>query len=129
MLFSTIVSEKQSKQTYYNFQNNEKNPERFIRELNLMSKKLIYFLMYSGVPKEVIPLVLCKASNYNVDTVKRDLYRQLKNNKYCIICGSSKNLTLHHIKPIKDYPELKYRYDNLRPICKKCHKNLHEYEG
>lgn len=69
MLFSTMVSEKQTKRTYYNFQNNETNPERFIQELNLMSKKLIYFLMYSGVPKEVIPLVLCKASNYNVNTI------------------------------------------------------------
>lgn len=129
MLFSTMVSEKQSKRTYYNFQNNETNPERFIQELTLMSKKLIYFLMYSGVPKEVIPLVLCKASNYNVDTVKRDLYRQLKNNKCCVICGSTENLTLHHVKPIREYPELKYRHDNLKPICKSCHKNLHDWEG
>ncbi len=28
---------------------------------------------------------------------------------------------VHHIKPLKDYPELALVQSNLRPLCNKCH--------
>lgn len=126
--YSTMTNETQCKRTYYNFSNNEINPERFNNEVITMAKKTVYYLMYSGVPEYVIPLILQKASLYSPQTIKRDLYKKIKNNKVCVICGESKDLDLHHVKPIRDYPELKYRLDNLKPICKNCHKNLHDLE-
>lgn len=126
--YSTMASETQSKRTYYNLKNDEKNPSKFTNELTDMAKKTVYFLMYSGVPEYIIPLVLQKASLYDPEVIRRDLYKRCKNNKCCVLCGSKDHLTLHHVKPVRDYPELKYRYDNLKPICKTCHDNLHFWE-
>ena len=28
---------------------------------------------------------------------------------------------VHHIKPLRDYPELATVQDNLKPLCNKCH--------
>lgn len=125
--YNTFISERESKNTFHKL-SNKQGDANFIGELDKMSKKTVYFLMFSGVPKELIPIVLQKASTYSVEDVKRDLYKKTKKANTCIICGSDKDLTLHHIKPIKDFPELKYRFDNLKVICKKCHENLHYWE-
>ncbi len=125
--YNTFISEKESKNTFHKL-SNKQGDSNFKGELDKMAKKTVYFLMYSGVPKELIPIVLQKANTYKVEDIKRDLYKKTKKANNCIICGSDKDLTLHHIKPIKDYPELKYRFDNLKVICKSCHKNLHDWE-
>lgn len=128
--YSTMTSETQAKKTYYNLLNDETNPSKFTRELQDMANKTVYFLMYSGVPEYIIPLVIQKASLVNPKTIQKDLFKRVKTNKYCIICGENRarDLTLHHVKPVKDYPEFKYRYDNLRVLCKSCHDNLHYWE-
>lgn len=36
---------------------------------------------------------------------------------------------VHHIKPLKDYPELGYMMDNLTCLCHSCHNKLHPERG
>lgn len=128
MLYKKILtSEKQAKETYHDLSDTV-NETAFKDTLNEMAKLTIYFLLYNGVPANIIPLVLANTVNYQPYNIQREIHRSIKKNNNCLICGSSENLTLHHIKPVREYPELKYRFDNLKPICKQCHKNIHKYK-
>lgn len=33
---------------------------------------------------------------------------------------------VHHIKPVRKYPELALSIDNLRCLCRNCHENAHK---
>lgn len=37
--------------------------------------------------------------------------------------------TVHHIKPLEDYPELALDIDNLESICPSCHNKEHPEKG
>lgn len=123
--YNTYTSEKQTKKTYHVL-NNEQGENKFEEELQRLAKNTIYYLLYNGVPENVVPMVLEATKNYKTYDIKKDVFRKKKKNNCCVICGSTKNLTLHHVKSIKDFPELQYRAENLKPICKTCHENLHE---
>lgn len=45
----------------------------------------------------------------------------------CRICGDDKggNLNAHHIKPYRDYPELRYEVSNGVTLCEACHIKIH----
>ena len=49
----------------------------------------------------------------------------LDENKECFICGTHKDLDIHHIKQCKSYNEEYYNPNNLIVICTKCHKAYH----
>lgn len=55
---------------------------------------------------------------------KRKEIKELYDGK-CAICGSSKNLQVHHIVPIQIIPTLKLDNDNLIAVCEKCHREIH----
>lgn len=38
----------------------------------------------------------------------------------CVKCGSTENLTVDHIKPIVQYPELAYEVSNGQTLCEGC---------
>jgi thymidylate synthase (FAD) len=46
----------------------------------------------------------------------------------CIECGSTEKLHCHHIKTVKEYPELAYDMDNIELLCSSCHSR-HHHEG
>ena len=48
-------------------------------------------------------------------------YRRLVKKEQCAICGSVKNLLIHHI----DGNRHNNTIDNLIVVCKKCHQNYH----
>ena len=53
----------------------------------------------------------------------------LKRNPLCEVCESKGIITpailVHHIKPVKDYPELRLDKKNLMSLCNRCHENIH----
>ena len=53
------------------------------------------------------------------DVLFRDGYK-------CTRCGNDKNLEVHHILPIRLFPEKAFDLDNGVTLCKKCH---YEEEG
>lgn len=60
-------------------------------------------------------------------------------NKLCLICGSNKNIEMHHLKPIKYNPKNNNNFKRILsdfsrkqiPICKSCHVKIHsgQYSG
>jgi 5-methylcytosine-specific restriction enzyme A len=51
--------------------------------------------------------------------------RYLREHPLCVDCRAKYRLTpateVHHIRKLKDYPQLKYAEDNLMALCHKCH--------
>lgn len=58
-----------------------------------------------------------KYRNWRKECLKRD------NNK-CSEC-SEEAVCVHHIKQVKDYPELILEISNWKSLCQKCHDNIH----
>lgn len=54
----------------------------------------------------------------------------LLSKKICIECGETKKklLVVHHIKPFKEYPHLRYDKKNAQILCRRCHINHHRKE-
>ena len=96
-----------------------------VKTLERISKNTIYYILASGVPEEVVPIVLGRSLNYSASEIGRDLFRKKRKNSSCLICGSSENLTIHHLRPVNENPELKYNYNNIKVICSNCHKSIH----
>lgn len=42
----------------------------------------------------------------------------------CRVCGTSENLTVHHIVPITRDESLAYALENLATVCRRCHGRL-----
>ena len=97
-----------------------------VTTLERISKNTIYYILASGVPEEVVPIVLNKSLTYEPSRIGRDLFKSKRRNSSCLICGSSENLTIHHLRPVRENPELKYNYNNIKVICSDCHKSIHK---
>lgn len=52
------------------------------------------------------------------DILQRDHY-------VCQRCGRTGANIVHHIRPVKDHPELKRDPANLETVCERCHNALH----
>lgn len=44
----------------------------------------------------------------------------------CVICGSTKDLEVHHIKPFAQFPEERLNIENGVTLCSACHKQVHK---
>lgn len=69
------------------------------------------------------PSYLRKTKEYKEfrkEVLKRDNYR-------CAKCGETENLQVHHIKPVKDYPNLVMNFDNVQTLCLLCHSKTESY--
>ncbi len=50
---------------------------------------------------------------------KREILK--RGNYKCAMCGSTERLEAHHIKPIKDFPDLRHELENGMCVCHQCH--------
>jgi hypothetical protein len=64
--------------------------------------------------------IVINIQKFKKDFLRRE-YRTHKNN--CFICKEDRNIEIHHIIPIVDLGNNKYR--NLIPICHECHMKIH----
>lgn len=39
----------------------------------------------------------------------------------CVVCGSSENLEVDHVEPVRERPDLAFSVDNLQTLCASCH--------
>jgi 5-methylcytosine-specific restriction protein A len=46
----------------------------------------------------------------------------------CTECGERGRLEVHHIKRVKNHPELAYDLSNLKTLCGKCHARVTRIE-
>ena len=64
------------------------------------------------------------------ESIKRRSFRrrQLERQPVCQFCGkplTMETLSIHHIKPISERPDLVYEPDNCISLCKRCHVEHH----
>jgi len=55
-----------------------------------------------------------------LNTIWKDTVKKRDGNK-CLKCEKTENLSCHHIKPWKKYPELRFEVSNGMTLCKVCH--------
>ena len=123
--YKLFCNEKEAKANYDKI-TGLRTEEAFKVTLDKLAKNVIFYLLANGVPEDIVPIVLANARTLEPTKVGRDIFRKKRNNSSCIICGTESNLTIHHLKPVNKYPELKYNPNNLKVICSECHKELHE---
>ena len=59
-------------------------------------------------------------AEWRSEVFERDGYK-------CQLCGQiGGNLNAHHIRPFKDYPDLRFDLNNGITLCEKCHRSLHK---
>lgn len=59
---------------------------------------------------------------FTASTEWRNVAKQVRlRDGACQACGTTRDLTVHHIRGIHDAPELRYDPDNLTTLCRSCH--------
>ncbi len=43
----------------------------------------------------------------------------------CRDCGQLAVLEVHHVRPVRERPDLAYSLDNVRTLCRPCHLRFH----
>lgn len=56
-----------------------------------------------------------------VQVLRRDRHR-------CRECGARGRLEIHHVKPVREAPELAFDMGNLKALCRTCHARITRYE-
>ena len=136
-----LYDEKDARMVYVTFKNKEPNKKELAKRNDIMNNichEIIEFLAVNGIPiKEMDSIFehcLTMDNDHKGIYLKKIIqHRTMKNfHKRCSICGKEDQLTIHHIKSKSEYPELKYRTNNLMLVCSDCHKRIHmiddEYE-
>ena len=65
-------------------------------------------------------------AEHAISRIKQSRYRKMDGR--CQVCGqrfSIDKLDMHHIKPVKTYPQLVAKNSNLLMVCRACHLQLH----
>lgn len=115
------------------------NPKATTRLVGCSSKD-VALLIESGflIPTDDGHFIISHWEEHNTTKAQRRKrltysYRQwrdavIKRDKVCQMCGSSKRLEVHHIKPYAAYPELRQELSNGITLCHDCHVQLHKQE-
>jgi thymidylate synthase (FAD) len=63
----------------------------------------------------------------HIHKYRNQIYK--KYNYCCNNCGCSGKLELHHVVPVYQNKDLAYNIENIVPLCKICHKLIHNKRG
>ena len=130
-----ILNENDARMVYVTFKNKEPNhleKEKKKKLINKFTYELIDYLAVNGIPIVEMDTIFESCLKLNDDQKGIHLekmihQRTLQNyHKRCSLCGKEKELTIHHIKQKSEYPELRYRLNNLMLVCSDCHKRMHQ---
>lgn len=129
-----IYDEKDARKVYVTFKNKEPNQKELAKRKDLMNNicfEIIEFLAVNGMPISEMDSIFehCLTIDNDMKGIhlkKMIQHRTMKNfHKRCSICGKENKLTIHHIKAKSEYPELRFRMNNMMLVCKDCHKRMH----
>lgn len=59
---------------------------------------------------------------YNTSEWRKLKKKHLKENNYCVWCGSNNDLSVDHIIPPRGNTDLFFNENNLQTLCKNCHR-------
>lgn len=97
--------------------------------LNLLAYEIIEDLAINGVKIDKIDDVLKRALEIPITKkyihVNKCFKAKARARANSCLCGSNEKLTIHHIKGVRNYPELRYRVDNTIILCNTCHNFIH----
>lgn len=88
--------------------------------------KTLFHMHYSTALPVINALENCLGSVSTTESFfespawQRLRYETLKKHRKCVLCGSTSNLHVDHIKPRSKYPELALDPDNLQVLCGRC---------
>lgn len=51
----------------------------------------------------------------------------IRDNRMCVLCGSTDRIEADHIKPFSTYPESRFDINNGRTLCHECHRATDTY--
>ena len=115
ILFETIVYYKTKEFNHYELLDINKNTKQFV------VARLGNF--------KVIDLEKVQDNQHDRKTIEYKLWKKAvyeRDNYTCQHCGSENNLNAHHIKPYKDYHNLRATISNGIILCKICHVEEHK---
>lgn len=89
---------------------------------NILKKiKHVYNVTHSTIREKI----KSRSRSSQWDNVREEF---LKSSPFCLACGSSTRLQVHHVKPFHIYPELELDQMNLVALCMSEH-DCHLYIG
>lgn len=105
---------------------NEEEKLRLVKDIDFEAFKSLFLLVVNGVLDIDITI---KRADIRDSLEYKEWHKQvLRRDRFvCQECGSNKRLEVHHIKPLKYYPELAIDLDNGQTLCNKCHKKTDSY--
>lgn len=104
-------------------------PKQFIKVDNL-SKDIILYCLNKGIPKKYLKYFLFYVMSFinprDLNLLLTRCKQNYKKNKVCAICGTSNDLTIHHIKEVSKAPYMEFNNNNFIVLCKECHRKHHQ---
>lgn len=60
--------------------------------------------------------------NYQSPAWKKFSAELTKEAGHCAMCGGVVHLECHHVKPVREHPELAFNKANIMVLCRECHR-------
>lgn len=70
-----------------------------------------------------------RLSFYGSSKWRKTRARKLSKNPICEICEHEFSTVVHHIKPAREYPKLRFTFSNLQAVCESCHNRESQKEA
>ena len=93
--------------------------------LNNIVKKIWFDLLDSGLELQDIDKILVEGIKKSDNAKFKQYIIYKKGPQKCLICGSKKEIRMHHKKHVASNPELEYDIDNVVFLCEDCHRVIH----